>query len=237
MEVLKHFTKFVDIETESEQIRKVAVVCRMVYDLMSHRFEDKIFYNPKNDAILAKLYIDQIAYLSGLSYDDTLNSLYYLHNKDKITIVTIPEIEDELYIDYSHLNIGIEHNIVTDDLKLLAGVLRTKFESPKNIGWYNNKNKKLKCVYYISMGECYKIGITNNIYRRYKNLKTANPFIKDCRITKYFKGDIAENLETSIHEALSEYNVSGEWFRSCKESHDILYDMLDTKYEFYQVFK
>ena len=55
-----------------------------------------------------------------------------------------------------------------------------------------------------------KIGISNNPSKRLKQLQTGCPF--PIKIIKKFEVSNAEEIETALHNKLSFYNSSGEWF-------------------------
>ena len=59
--------------------------------------------------------------------------------------------------------------------------------------------------------DLYKIGITNNLKKRYKTFKTANPDIQI--ITHSKKISFAQELAQKLHMLLEEKRVSGEWFQ------------------------
>lgn len=70
------------------------------------------------------------------------------------------------------------------------------------------------CVYFISDGDFVKIGKTNDIKKRIKTLKTANP--RELKIICLIncKNSLESNiLESKIHKYFEKKNVSWEWYR------------------------
>lgn len=71
-------------------------------------------------------------------------------------------------------------------------------------------NKKTKgYVYLLSCADKYKIGYSNNVERRMKELDTR-PFSLELVCKTY--SDIAFDVEQRIHKIMSKYNVEGEWY-------------------------
>lgn len=64
-------------------------------------------------------------------------------------------------------------------------------------------------IYLLECGGKYKIGYSNNVERRMKQLDTR-PFSLNL-ITKVYS-DIAFDVEQRIHKMMSKYKVEGEWY-------------------------
>jgi hypothetical protein len=72
----------------------------------------------------------------------------------------------------------------------------------------------MDCVYVIGTNEGpYKVGITGDLNARIKTLQTACPHPLRAVVTAGTK--TAKEHERILHSALSQYRLSGEWFR-CK---------------------
>ena len=63
--------------------------------------------------------------------------------------------------------------------------------------------------------DLYKIGFSNDVYKRLKQLETGNPY-KLVLIDK-FKTNHKRKIETTLHNTLKHLNVNGEWFRLSEE--------------------
>jgi hypothetical protein len=75
-----------------------------------------------------------------------------------------------------------------------------------------DKNLPINFVYIAHMTntpDVYKIGVTKDIEKRRKSLKTGNPFLS---IIASIKTKYAFELEGELHKELKENNMSGEWF-------------------------
>ena len=71
-------------------------------------------------------------------------------------------------------------------------------------------NAQVKKHLYVIECEGYtKIGSTDNIYRRIKNIENANPL----PIILSYYGEYEGYMEPIFHEALKEYHYKGEWFK------------------------
>lgn len=70
-------------------------------------------------------------------------------------------------------------------------------------------------VYIIECDEKYKVGKANNVNKRLKQLKTANPDeIIIIRAYNCYKK--AYKIETSIKQYLKNNNIQGEWYNISK---------------------
>lgn len=67
-------------------------------------------------------------------------------------------------------------------------------------------------VFSVPSGE-HKIGITNNYTARLKNLQTGNHQVLSASIAFEIPDGKARDIERIMHNELSSYHVSGEWFR------------------------
>lgn len=64
-------------------------------------------------------------------------------------------------------------------------------------------------VYFITDGDCTKIGVAKNPNKRLVQLQTGNP--NKLVIAKVMQGGYRE--ESALHEALKDSRLEGEWFR------------------------
>jgi len=114
---------------------------------------------------------------------------------------------------------------IGDDEKILTKKLASKIIREKMIETgviFSGKTKKEllgeSVVYFIQQqggSKCVKIGVTSNIEDRLKKLQTGSPY-KLRVISKIIAKDKSHALyiEKSLHEQLSKYRLSGEWFSS-----------------------
>jgi len=63
-------------------------------------------------------------------------------------------------------------------------------------------------IYFISDGECVKIGKANDVKKRLQGIQTGNS--KPLKLLYTMKGD--ERLESFLHELFADYRKVGEWF-------------------------
>jgi len=90
------------------------------------------------------------------------------------------------------------------------------------------KEKEEGFIYLIKCNGIYKVGITQNIKKRFNKYKTENPFeaeIINCALIKGYK-----LLEQKLLEDLKEYNIRGEWFNLPEEKIKYINEFLK-KYE------
>ncbi len=66
-------------------------------------------------------------------------------------------------------------------------------------------------IYIIKTNEFYKIGRTNNIKRRIKELESLNPF--DVELILYQKKLYSRTVEAFLHAEFRDKNIKGEWFK------------------------
>lgn len=66
----------------------------------------------------------------------------------------------------------------------------------------------------------YKIGHTDNIQRRIKQLQTGNS--EPLEIIYYRRFDNCIKVETTLHQIFSAYRKRGEWFSLSRQSKEIL---------------
>ena len=73
-------------------------------------------------------------------------------------------------------------------------------------------------LYFVYANEAVKIGITNCIEKRMYHYKTSNPgdVILIADLTLQNK-EIAEILESKIHNKFKQYKIKGEWFCANEE--------------------
>jgi len=65
-------------------------------------------------------------------------------------------------------------------------------------------------IYIIKTNEFYKIGITNNIKRRIKEIEALNPF--KIELILYKKLLYSKTVEAFLHAEFRDKNIKGEWF-------------------------
>ena len=75
----------------------------------------------------------------------------------------------------------------------------------------NTSKNKHKLLYLMQDGNLYKIGITNNLNKRYKTFLTSNPNIQI--IAQSNPISFAFQLEQKLHSILKKKRIHGEWFR------------------------
>ncbi len=75
-------------------------------------------------------------------------------------------------------------------------------------------------VYFVSQGNKVKIGFTNNIKQRMKNIKTSSPL--SLKLLGTIDGD--RNVEKELHLKFHQYkdNLFGEWFQWSDEIRDYI---------------
>lgn len=99
----------------------------------------------------------------------------------------------------------IEDGIVSIDDSLLKKKSHTAKSMP------NTKPPDTIYVLNISGTNIYKIGTSQNVKRRIKDICVANPFHID--VIYINKMIFAYEVEQSIHKLLDEYHVKNEWFK------------------------
>ena len=102
-------------------------------------------------------------------------------------------------------------------------------------------------IYFITDGNFTKIGVSNDVTRRLKELQTSNA--KELSILKTIEGEYV--LESKLHDFFSVYNVHGEWYKlpkhvlnrfennilKYKEDHNKLIKYIDDRIELNKVVK
>jgi predicted DNA-binding protein (UPF0251 family) len=73
-------------------------------------------------------------------------------------------------------------------------------------------------LYLIQTGEFTKIGISQDIEKRIKSMKTDNPL--EIELLFYKKIKNVRKVESFLHKQLKEYNVKNEWFKLDKKITD-----------------
>jgi len=69
-------------------------------------------------------------------------------------------------------------------------------------------------LYFIQAGDAIKIGITNNISARMREVQVGNPFKVTLLYSIPFEEENARRAESTIHELFNKTNLSGEWFQA-----------------------
>lgn len=107
-------------------------------------------------------------------------------------------------------------NLSTKYFKEKGNIIYKKFDRPNILSVRNNINNDERysnCSLYILnlVGtDYYKIGVSQNVKRRVRDLQSATPF--DLNILIDFEVVNAYHLETQIHEKLKYFYVKSEWF-------------------------
>jgi len=83
-------------------------------------------------------------------------------------------------------------------------------------------NKSGRFVYFIEGAGLIKIGVADDVDRRFNSIKTMSPL--PLTLIGYMPGDIT--IEAKLHGRFSEYRRHGEWFVDCKEIRDYLAEVL-----------
>lgn len=88
-------------------------------------------------------------------------------------------------------------------------------------------------IYLINFGTCYKIGKTNNLYKRLQTFKTAREKVELVSIIAFKDNIVVQEFldqkgENYLHSKLKEYQISNELFQKCPE---VLNFFLNYKYE------
>lgn len=79
-------------------------------------------------------------------------------------------------------------------------------------------------VYFIKCNDFVKIGQTNNVKQRIKDLQTGNPH--ELQLLKTINADI--KIEVQLHKQFSHLNIRGEWFALTADLIDFI-NKLDSK--------
>lgn len=79
-----------------------------------------------------------------------------------------------------------------------------------------------------------KVGMTNNIYRRFRELQTQSGC--DLWVEGFFENYLIDSIptrifESKIHEKYKKYRIVGEWFNFDNETFHKCYEDIDTLLE------
>lgn len=105
--------------------------------------------------------------------------------------------------------------ISTDDIDRYSFGIVDRRERKEDL-WYSILAKyqfdglTKSCVYFIRQGNAIKIGITDELERRFAQIKTSAPAA--CRIENVIYTHHGRKLERKLHKALVLYNSHLEWF-------------------------
>lgn len=94
-----------------------------------------------------------------------------------------------------------------------------------------NSNKNPDGYIYILQIEefdLYKIGVSQNVKRRIKDIRSNNPFY--CKLIYVGSFYDVYEIEKQIHELFSINKFKGEWFKSYKDDIKDLIDSLSVEY-------
>ena len=87
-------------------------------------------------------------------------------------------------------------NVPIKDIKVIHALLLLSFY---------NKKKRTKKTYFIKANDKIKIGISDNIERRFRQILTSQP---DAEIYGY----VNENIEKQLHKVFKNHHYKKEWF-------------------------
>lgn len=83
----------------------------------------------------------------------------------------------------------------------------------------------MQYLYIIKCNQFYKIGITNNVKKRLKDLQSGNPYILE--LIGSFEVKNPRLAESVFHNLLSRKNVVNEWFELNTEELSLLIETCD----------
>lgn len=76
---------------------------------------------------------------------------------------------------------------------------------------YNKKNDTNLCVYFIGCNEYTKIGYTNDIKRRMREIQTCNPY--NIKLLYIINNVHNVSIEKHAHLHFKQYHIRGEWYK------------------------
>ncbi len=162
-----------------------------------------------------------ICLLLILTEDSSYTSICQL---SEILKCTDNEIIESLELLRKHNFLSFKYN----SKKLMNKEINIYLNQNK-INIYNQKSysKNVEYIYVIRKDESnyYKIGRTNNIERRIKQLQTSNSEI--LYPVKIIKTKGAAETETAIHKKYKHHQVNGEWFFLKLNVLEELFELLD----------
>ena len=91
----------------------------------------------------------------------------------------------------------------------------------------NVKSDKVYVLKHIGFEGFYKIGITNNINKRIKQLSNGSPLGVE-KIAEFQSND-AKKTESLIHDKLNEQRRNGEWFELTKEQLSMTLKLIESE--------
>ena len=109
----------------------------------------------------------------------------------------------EKYIE-DHTDEEVEQENIKRDLEY-----RAAFNIPLNQGKNLKNQNESGFVYLLECGGKYKIGFSNDVNRRIKQLDTR-PF--ELKLVHKVYSDIAFKVEQELHRMFSDCKVTGEWY-------------------------
>jgi hypothetical protein len=101
--------------------------------------------------------------------------------------------------DIEHYSLGMAKDLDSEE-NLWYSILK-KYEFDQNTS---------SCLYFIRQRKGIKIGITDNLKRRFAQIKTSAP--DTCEIMNVVYTHHGKKLERKLHKALARYNTHMEWF-------------------------
>ena len=79
----------------------------------------------------------------------------------------------------------------------------------------------MKFVYLFKCGSAYKIGITNNVVRRFQGIRNITPHkIEFIAATRCYYEEDADYLESELHAVYKDKKIHHEWFKLNKKDVD-----------------
>ena len=200
--------------------KDIITIMKRIWPKARYMFEKSLHYE------LPRQHSDNKFFLYLIIIVDANKSFHKLYkhfpiNLEKLSIIHSLDIEVVKYLKFRLSQMSMKN------LKLLNGKKLTEIKeeireieevidiekidyNPKKLT--NNIESKIYMYVIKCNGECYKIGQSNDPYRRFNALRTANPY--ELKLTRVYKN--LGFIETKIHKNLKQFNLRGEWF-SCNE--------------------
>lgn len=125
-------------------------------------------------------------------YDKTIDGIKHKAEKLK-TIINMNK-------EPSHIKIPSEI------IKFLKPIRRIKTDNDR----IKNNEIKFGYLYFITDGQYIKIGVSNDVDKRLKTLKTGSS--QDIRLLGKYYLPNPYSVEALLHQLLKNYRINGEWF-------------------------
>ena len=167
---------------------------------------DRIYYLLFSNSVDYCEYIESVSSKGLLAYLK-LNGLYKCIGRDKnkavfahlfIWCLIAQQADPEYFISTIDILQGQQntYNFIIDDINYTDIIV---------YGGCPSETKKSTYLIIDTLSKQIKIGIANNLRKRFISLKTANPHI-------HYLYHIEGDFEKILHRAFSKYRESGEWF-------------------------